>query len=107
MDRWHGHVTELTSSTFTARFDDQNYELDVALDTLPAEDRAWLEEAGEGCFVHFIIEDAGDEQTARFEFPKERWTQEEIDEVVRESQRFDAFFAANAPTVTAAPCDVR
>ena len=116
-ERYHGHVTELGEGTFTGRFegiDGEDLELEVFFRRLSTDDLAWLLETGEGCYVDLVIQRpegaAPGEGTATLEFPKERWTQEEIDAVRREAEALSWFFegdAAGAPTMLATPLDVR
>jgi hypothetical protein len=91
-----GHVTEVHPAYFVAVVEDLL--LEVEKRHLSAEDRAWLEEVGVGCILELVIEETGDKQHARFEFPKERWTQAEIDAAVRASEELYAFFN-EPPTV--------
>ncbi len=115
-ERYQGHVIELGTDTFTARFErlDGGLDLEVFHRRLSVGDEAWLRETGVGCFVDLVIqrpEDAAPgEGTASFEFPRARWTQAEVDAAAREAEALAYFFEgdeAGAPTVVMPPDGVR
>lgn len=100
MTRWRGYVVMFDDKVFTVRFEERpNTDYDFDLARLPPADREHLQAVGPGTHVHLVIEDVGGTETARLEFPRDRWTQEELDALLESSDLDEIFAHAEALTV--------